>query len=156
MINRALAQNKDTMAYVKIWVHCVWGTKNRTPFLTREIMTKLIDHIRINAKEKGIYIDVLNGHKEHIHCIISLNPDQTLAKVIQLIKGESSFWVNKNKLTRYRFEWAVEYYGVSVSESQLHHVRKYIENQEVHHKIKTWEDECNDMIMEYGFSRFQT
>ena len=119
-------------------------------------MTKLIDHIRINAKEKGIYIDVLNGHKEHIHCIISLNPDQTLAKVIQLIKGESSFWVNKNKLTRYRFEWAVEYYGVSVSESQLHHVRKYIENQEVHHKIKTWEDECNDMIMEYGFSRFQT
>lgn len=117
-------------------------------------MTKLIDHIKINAKEKGIYIDILNGHREHVHCIISLNADQTLAKVIQLIKGESSFWINKNNLTRYRFGWAVEYYGVSVSDSQIHKVRKYIENQEEHHKTKTWEEECNEMIVEYGFNRF--
>ena len=117
-------------------------------------MPKLIDHIKNNAKEKGVYIDILNGHREHVHCIISLNADQTLAKVIQLIKGESSFWINKNNLTRYRFGWAVEYYGVSVSDSQIHKVRKYIENQEEHHRTKTWEEECNEMIVEYGFNRF--
>jgi putative transposase len=142
------------MAYVKIWLHCVWGTKNRTPFLTKKILSDLIDHIRTNAEEKGIYIDTLNGHREHIHCIISLSPDQTLAKVIQLIKGESSFWLNKNKLTRYRFEWAVEYYGVSVSESELNKVRIYIKNQDVHHSQSTWEDECNEMMITYGFVKF--
>jgi putative transposase len=142
------------MAYVKIWLHCVWGTKNRTPFLTKKILSDLIGHIRTNAKEKGIYIDTLNGHREHIHCIISLSPDQTLAKVIQLIKGESSFWLNKNKLTRYRFEWAVEYYGVSVSESELNKVRIYIKNQDVHHSQSTWEDECNEMMITYGFVKF--
>jgi putative transposase len=141
------------MAYVKIWLHCVWGTKNRTPFLTKEILSDLIDHIRSNVKEKGIYIDTINGHREHIHCIISLNPDQTLAKVIQLIKGESSFWLNKNKLTKYRFEWAVEYYGVSVSESELNKVRIYIKNQEVHHCQRSWHDECNEMIEKYGFEK---
>ena len=144
------------MSYVRIWLHCVWGTKNRMPQLTKEVLSELIDHIRINSKEKGIYIDTINGHSEHIHCIISLGPDQTLAKVIQLIKGESSFWINRNKLTRYRFAWAVEYYGVSVSESDISRVRLYIKNQEIHHKIKTWEDECNEMIKEYGFDRFNS
>ena len=142
------------MAYVKIWLHCVWGTKSRTPFLTKKILSDLIDHISTNAKEKGIYIDTINGHREHIHCIISLGPDQTLAKVIQLIKGESSFWLNKNKLTRYKFEWAVEYYGVSVSESELKKVRIYIKNQEVHHSQSTWEDEYNEMMITYGFVKF--
>jgi putative transposase len=142
------------MAYVKIWLHCVWGTKNRTPFLTKKILSDLIDHIRTNAKEKRINIDTINGHREHIHCIISLSPDQTLAKVIQLIKGESSFWINKNNLTKYRFEWAVEYYGVSVSESELNKVRIYINNQEVHHCQRTWLYESNEIMEKYGFEKF--
>jgi putative transposase len=143
------------MAYVKIWLHCVWGTKNRTAQLTREVLPELTDHIRVNSKAKGICIDTINGHREHIHCIISLGPDQTLAKVIQLIKGESSFWINRKGLNRYKFEWAVEYYGVSFGESDLDKVRLYIKNQELHHTGKTWEDECNEMMVKYGFVNFQ-
>jgi REP element-mobilizing transposase RayT len=87
------------MAYVKVWIHCVWGTKNRHPFLKGQIKRDVIDHIRSNAKEKGIYIDLINGHVQHVHCLIRLRADQTLAKVIQLIKGESSFWINKTRKT---------------------------------------------------------
>ena len=141
------------MAYVQIWIHCVWGTKNRIPHLTRPVLQELISHISINANEKGIYIDTINGHIDHIHCIISLEPDQTLAKVIQLIKGESSFWMNREKLTSYKFEWAVEYYCVSFGKSDLEKVRLYIRNQESHHAKKTWEDESNDIMERYGFVR---
>ena len=73
---------------------------------------------------------------------------------MQLIKGESSPWVNKNSLTILKFGWADEYYGVSVSESQLHRVRRYIENQENHHKVKIWTEESEELIREYGFDRF--
>ncbi len=142
------------MAYVKIWLHCVWGTKNKVPQLTQQVLSELLYHIRANSKGKGIYIDTINGHREHIHCIISLGPDQTLAKVIQLLKGESSFWINRKKLTRYKFEWAVEYYGVSFGESDLDKVRHYIKNQDIHHETKTWENECNEMMEKYGFTRF--
>jgi len=51
---------------------------------------------------------------------------------MQLIKGESSFWINKNKLTARKFEWQDEYFAVSVSESVVDKVgiiskiRKYI------------------------------
>lgn len=124
------------MAYVNNWIHCVWCTKKRIPFLTNQVKSDLIDHIRTNAKQKGIYIDTINGYSDHLHCLISLGPDQTLAKTIQQIKGESSFWINKSRLTRNKFRWGVEYYAASVSESHLRKVRKYIINQEEHHMKK--------------------
>ena len=64
------------MSYVRIWLHCVWGTKKRTTFITKNNKKVILDHIRKNAKEKEIYIDFINGHKEHIHCLISLNKEQ--------------------------------------------------------------------------------
>jgi REP element-mobilizing transposase RayT len=139
------------MSYVKNWLHCVWGTKNRLPFLSGEIKNDVLDHIKTNAHDKGIYINILNGHSEHLHCLISLNPDQSLSKVMQLIKGESSFWINKNRLTKYKFEWAVEYFAVSVSDSQVSNVRKYIINQEEHHRKKTWDEEYSEFLTKYGF-----
>jgi hypothetical protein len=69
---------------------------------------------------------------------------------MQLIKGESSYWINKNKRTSTRFEWAVEYFGVSISESDLPNVRNYIKNQEEHHKRQTWDDEINDFRKKFG------
>jgi len=62
-------------------------------------------------------------------------------KTLQLIKGESSFWINKNKLTQSKFEWQDEYFAVAVSESMLEKVRNYIKNQEDHHKKKTFNHE---------------
>jgi REP element-mobilizing transposase RayT len=114
---------------------------------------EVINHIKTNAKTKDIYIDFLNGHSEHIHCLLSLNPDQSLSKVMQLIKGESSFWINKNALTNLKFEWAEEYFGISVSESHLPKVREYIRNQEEHHKMKTWEEEYKEYMEQYGFDK---
>ena len=143
------------MSYVKNWLHCVWGTKNRIPFLVKQSKEDILRHIKDNAKEKNIYIDIINGHTEHLHCLISLSPDQSLSKVIQFIKGESSYWINKSGLTRYKFAWAVEYFAVSVSESHLPVVRRYIKNQEEHHQKKTWDEEYDEFIAEYGFDVFQ-
>jgi hypothetical protein len=49
---------------------------------------------------------------------------------MQLIKGESSYWINKEQLLNRKFEWQDEYFAVSVSESMLDKVRNYIKNQE--------------------------
>jgi putative transposase len=140
------------MSYVKIWIHCVWGTKKRTPFLTQENLVPILSHIRENAVKKGIYINFINGHKEHIHALLSLNPKQCIADVLQLIKGESSFWMNKNNICKGKFEWADEYFAVSISHSQLDSVRDYIKMQAEHHKLKTWDEECGEFLDKYGFS----
>jgi REP element-mobilizing transposase RayT len=105
--------------------------------------------------KKKIHIDFLNGYFEHVHCLISLGSDQTLEKLMQLIKGESSFWINKNKLTQKRFEWQDEYFVASVSESNLESVRRYIARQEQHHSKVPFEREFDDMLLRAGFQRFK-
>lgn len=132
-------------------IHAVWGTKKRLPYLSKDIRILVIEHIRQNAKTKGIYIDRLNGHTEHLHCLMALNADMTIAKAMQLIKGESAFWINKEKITKTKFEWADEYYAVSVSESALGRVRAYIDGQEAHHAKKTFQQEHEEFIKKYQF-----
>lgn len=142
------------MAYLKVWVHLVWSTKKREPLLTKEVRKVLITHIRENAESKDIYIDFINGYIDHVHCLISLKADQTIAKVVQLIKGESAFWANKQAITTKKLVWQSEYFAVSVSESQLPVVRNYIKNQEVHHSKKTFTEEYNELMEKFEFERF--
>ncbi len=134
------------MPLVKVWIHFVWSTKNREPLLTDEIRQQVFKHIRENAREKGIFIDFINGYVDHVHCLVSLGTGQTLEKIMQLIKGESSFWINKHRLCKTKFGWQDEYFAVSVSESVLDSVRKYIANQEEHHRTKSFDDEFEEFL----------
>ena len=143
------------MSYIKVWLHFVWSTKNRKPFLTDDIRQVVFQHIRENAKEKEIYVDFINGYKDHVHCLISLSPDQTLKQIMQLIKGESSFWINKNNLCREKFEWQDDYFVVSVSEIFVDDVRDYIKKQESHHKEVSSDDEFEKFLKRAGFQKFK-
>ena len=141
------------MSWVRVYIHMVFSTKNREPFLnSKELRKQVFQHIKKNADEKGIWLDCVNGWQEHAHCLISLGKEQTISKVAQLIKGESSFWINQNKLTENKFIWQDDYWVVGVSESHLKSVREYIHNQEVHHSKKTFTDEVNGLMEKYGWS----
>jgi REP element-mobilizing transposase RayT len=107
--------------------------------------------MRNNAKEHNIRIDFINGHFDHVHVLVSLYADQTIAKTVQLIKGESANWINTHRLTAEKFEWQTEYFAVSVSESDINRVRNYIKNQEKHHSGKTFLEECDEFIKRFGF-----
>jgi len=143
------------MPYIKVYIHFVWSTKNRKPFLsTKELRENVWQHIKGNAKEKGIYIDYINGYKDHCHCLVSLGIDQTIQKTMQLIKGESSYWINKEKIMNQKFEWQNEYFAVSVSESMVNKVRTYIKNQEKHHSTKSFQEEYEEFMGKYKFEKF--
>ena len=131
-------------------IHAVWGTKSHYPFLTPDIKQHVIAHIKANAYEKQIFIDRLNGNENHLHCLFGLNADVSISKTLQLIKGESAYWINKQKLTKTKFEWADEYYAVSVSESVMYNVRKYIDGQENHHKKVTFQQEYDDFMKNFN------
>ena len=139
------------MGYIKVYVHFVWTTKEREPLLKKEIRETIFSHIRENARAKGIFIDFIGGYLDHVHCLISLNTDQPISQTIQLIKGESSFWINKQKLIKGKFEWQREYYGISVNIRNLHRVREYIRNQEAHHSKFSFQREYEEFKKYIGF-----
>ena len=144
------------MSFIKVYIHFVWSTKDWIPYLdSPELRKQVWNHIRENAKEKNIYIDFVNGYSNHCHCVVSMGGDQTIQKIMQMIKGESSHWINKHDLTKGHFEWQDEFFAVSVSESMIDKVRNYIKNQENHHKRQTFQEEYDEFILKYGFQKYK-
>jgi len=119
------------------------------------VRSAIIEHISSNAKQKSIHIDHINGYLEHLHSLISLGGRQTISEIMQNLKGESSYWINKSKLTKLRFEWQDDYYAVSIGMNQIDNLREYIRNQVQHHRKEHFEDELDNLIEEYKFERFR-
>ena len=92
-INYGICKDLDTC--------CVEYKKSGTN-LEKTILESVCNHIKENGKLKGIFIDSINGYFDHLHCLMLLNADTSISKQMQLIKGESSFWINKNKIVRGR------------------------------------------------------
>jgi putative transposase len=139
------------MPFIKILIHAVWTVKDRKPLMSignKEIICK---HINDYANSKSIHVLNVNGYRDHLHCLISLAPEQNIATVMNLLKGESSHWSNKNLEFKEHFGWQDEYFAVSVSKSHFHNVNDYITNQEEHHKNKTFQEEYDEFIKKYEF-----
>ncbi|MEJ2546100.1 MAG: IS200/IS605 family transposase [Calditrichaceae bacterium] len=141
------------MPFVRIWIHLIWSTKNREKLVTEELKPVLINHILENAKKKEIYVDKINCVEDHCHMLLSLGRSQRISEIAFLIKGESSHWINTNKLCKSRFEWQEEYIAVSVSDSQIEKVRAYIKNQNEHHRKRSFKYEYELFTKKYGFSK---
>lgn len=134
-------------------MHLVFSTKHRIPFLeTLEIREQMFNHIAENAKKKEIWLDRVGGYTDHVHCLISLGRNHSISQVGQLIKGESSNWINKVGLINTHFQWQDDYWAVGVSESHIDAVRKYIQNQEKHHRKKIFSEEIDLFMKKYGWT----
>jgi putative transposase len=113
---------------------------------------RICQHITENTLSKNISIDCINGSTDHLHALIYLGSDQSVAKIAQLLKGESSHWANKENLTRLRFEWQDDYYPESVSWAKVRSLTEYIANQEEHHRKRTFAEEFDEFLEEHGRS----
>ena len=102
------------------------------------------------AREKNIHIIEINGYLDHVHCLIRMDPKMSLSKIIQYLKGGSSFWINKNNILK-DFSWSKEYYASSICEDHVPVIAQYIRNQEAHHSPITYSSAYLDWICDgYG------
>lgn len=143
------------MSYVKIWLHCVWSTKNRDQIIPHSFRPEVLKHFRENASEKNIILDDINAHENHVHALINLGKQQNLATIMQYLKGESSFWINSKKILPSHFSWQDDYFAVSVGHSQVDRIRNYIRNQDEHHRKMSWEEEVDLFMNKYGFEQIK-
>jgi putative transposase len=138
------------MSFIKVYVHYIWSTKNRFPYLSDNIRADVFNHIRENALRNNFFIDFINGYTDHVHCLISLTDQPGIGKIAQLIKGESSHWINFNHLTPEKFEWQDEYIAIGIGDDKINIVRNYIAGQPEHHKKVTFQQEYEKFINRYG------
>ena len=135
---------------VQIYLHLVYSTKNRTPFL------KSIDNRkRLYAYLAGIHKNhaspalIIGGVEDHVHVLCRLGKTMDVSDLIRETKKETSSWV-KSELAIPEVHWQVGYGAFSISPSHVPALTTYIETQEEHHKKVTFKDEFRKLCEKYG------
>ena len=83
---------------------------------------------------------------DHVHLLFGMRPTQSLSELMQDIKGDSSKWINEKRYLKGKFSWQEGYGAFSYSKSHVSKVIKYIENQEEHHKKKSFIEEYKEFL----------
>ena len=132
--------------FTQMYVQLVFAVKNRDAALNKDIRNRVFEYISgiiTNEKQKSI---IINGTSNHVHILIGLNPSVTVSDTVHDLKRSSSLFINNEKLCPCRFSWQEGYGGFTYSRSQIADVYSYIENQETHHKKRTFHEEYIDIL----------
>ena len=127
--------------YISLNVHYVFSTKNRAPMIVGKLRERLWAFMGGIARDNGMKALGIGGFTDHVHLLVSLPATLSIAKGIQFIKGGSSTWVNQTFPEIKPFAWQAGYGAFSVSTSQIAETIAYIENQEEHHRRKSFQEE---------------
>lgn len=135
--------------YTQIHIQAVFAVQNRNCIIQniwKEELYKYITGIIQNHNHKVLAI---NGMPDHLHILFGMRPTQSLSDLLQDIKGNSSKWINQEGFVEGKFTWQEGYGAFSYSKSNLKTVINYIENQEQHHKKRTFSEEYLDLLSEF-------
>lgn len=121
----------------KIWLHVVFTTKNRNPLIHFDIENDIYIHMHEQLIKSGCYVHIINGMPDHVHLLFWQNHKMSIIDIIKQVKGNTSHWINEQKLIPYKFVWQRGFAAFSVSESHLERIFQYIKNQKRHHRDKT-------------------
>ena len=141
-------------SFNKIWIHAVWSTKNRLPFLNETVEPRVHEYMRKQLKELGCPVRIINGMPDHVHCLFLLSPQKSIAEVVKQVKGSTSHWINQQEeLAQYclqnvvqSFAWQTGYAAYSVSELVGDKVYQYILHQKEHHKQRSFQEEYEEFM----------
>jgi REP element-mobilizing transposase RayT len=139
-------------SHTKIWLHIVFGTKDRLPMIKESFENKLYEYLtKMLENDFKSRVASINGTSDHIHILLLQNQNYSIAEIIKNIKGNSSHWINQNEFTNLKFAWQTGYGAFSVSESIVEAVKKYVINQKEHHRKISFAEEYERFAEKYGF-----
>ncbi len=134
---------------VKNYIHIVFSTKHRYPFIDKTIENELFNYLGGVCKNLDCQPIIVGGHKDHVHILCLLSKKIALMKLLEEIKSHSSKWI-KTKGDKYKsFYWQDGYGVFSVNPKEVDVVIKYISTQLEHHTKKTFQQELLQFLEEY-------
>ena len=132
--------------YIQIHIHFVFAVKFRQYLIQNNWKEELYKYISGIIQNNNHKLIIINGMPDHIHILIGMRPTQSISDLMKDVKQFSSKWINEKKFINGRFEWQEGYGAFSYSKSQLKNVINYIENQEEHHRKKTFLEEYKETL----------
>ena len=150
MIGNGMLLRYMANSYTQLYFHAVYSVKYRNKLLDkawREEVFRYSNKVISSMKCKAIAI---NGVEDHVHVLVGLHPTVSVSELIAKVKANSSRLINEKYLGDSGFEWQEGYSAFTNSQSQISRVALYIENQEAHHKKKTFRMEYLELLEKYN------
>jgi putative transposase len=136
-------------SFVSCLLHCVFTTKHRVQWLTPTIRERLWPYLAGIARENDMRAIAIGGVSDHVHLLLSLPSTLTIAKALQLLKGNSSKWIHETFPDMDAFNWQGGYGAFSIGVSGVDATTRYIQQQEQHHKTRSFRDELVVMLRKH-------
>ncbi len=131
-------------------IHVIFSTKDRFPFIEPDVRPALHSYLATVARNAGCEAYRIGGVADHVHSAIRLSRTVTSADLVETLKTSSSKWMKTQFADLADFSWQRGYGCFSVGPSDLEALRAYIDNQEEHHRTRTFQDEFRMFLNKYG------
>lgn len=139
-----------SQSYTCLYFHVIFSTKQRRALITADLRERLYAYIgSIVAHENGRLI-CAGGTEDHVHLLVSLRAQTALADMLRLFKTNSSKWVHETFVQKRDFGWQDGYSAFSVSHSNVERVRRYIAQQEEHHRRASFQEELLEFLKRHN------
>lgn len=135
--------------YTQIHLQCVFAVRYRDAVINPSWKERLHNYIIAIIQNNGHKVLAINSMPDHLHLFFGMRPNQSLSDLIQLVKGDSSEWINKQKLVAGKFRWQEGYGAFSYSKSHTNAVVKHVLEQEKHHHKKTFLEEYTELLQKF-------
>jgi putative transposase len=134
--------------YSQIYIHVTFSVKNWKPLLSKKWRVEVFKYICGTATNKKHIVMQVNGVEDHIHILFCIKPTVDLSTVVRDIKANSSRFINERNWIKEKFEWQEGFGAFSVGHTQVKMVVNYIQNQEEHHRKKSFKEEYVELLKE--------
>ena len=135
--------------HLSLHYHLIFSTKNRHPLIDEAWRGRLHSFLGGAVRNLGGTPEAVGGMGDHVHLLMGLRANHTLADVLRDIKSASSHWVHDTVGVR-GFGWQDGYGAFTVSASLIERVKIYIAHQEEHHRKKTFQEEYVEFLKQSG------
>ena len=136
-------------SFGSLYFHLIYSTKNREPIITEDLEPRLYEYLGGILRNQQGKLVAAGGTKDHIHLLVSLSRQDSIADTIRTLKSNSSGWIHKNFPDQQSFAWQVGYGAFSVSYSGLDAVQTYLANQKQHHTKQTFQEEYRAFLIRH-------
>jgi len=138
--------------HVNCLLHVVFSTKNRAPLIAPTWRPRLHGFLSSVAADRKFPAVIVGGVEDHVHLLMSLPADRAICDCARLLKGTSSKWANDQFFPDRGFAWQEGYGAFAISPSLLDATVAYIENQEEHHRTRTFQEEYREFMKRQGIT----
>ena len=138
-----------SQSLAKNYMHIVFSTKHRESTISPTIASSLYEYIGGICRNLNCNPIVIGGYVDHMHVLCLLSKNIALANLVRDIKGDSSLWIKSKYSGLDNFYWQNGYGGFSVGPYGVERAKKYILNQEEHHKKQTFQHEFRKYLRLY-------